>query len=93
MTVGPARLCVRRQIGMAVRKPTTTIQFAGSLSFSPPGSVNETLFTSLAQVRVVLAVWKDDYNDVRPRSALGNLTPTEYGDRGVLIGPATPVSF
>jgi putative transposase len=44
--------------------------------------LNETLFTSLAQARVVLAAWKDDYNMVRPHSALGNLTPAEYVDRG-----------
>ena len=43
--------------------------------------LNETLFTSLAQARVVLAAWKDDYNMVRPHSALGNLTPAEYNDR------------
>jgi putative transposase len=43
--------------------------------------LNETLFTSLAQARVVLATWKDDYNMVRPHSALGNLTPAEYVDR------------
>jgi putative transposase len=43
--------------------------------------LNETLFTSLAQVRAVLIGWKDDYNDVRPHSALGNLTPSEYADR------------
>jgi putative transposase len=43
--------------------------------------LNETLFTSLAQVRAVLIGWKDDYNDVRPHSALGNLTPNEYADR------------
>jgi putative transposase len=43
--------------------------------------LNETLFTSLAQVRALLTAWKEDYNDVRPHSALGNLTPTEYADR------------
>jgi putative transposase len=43
--------------------------------------LNETLFTSLAQVRAVLSAWKDDYNNVRPHSALANLTPTEYADR------------
>jgi putative transposase len=43
--------------------------------------LNETLFTSLAQVRAVLAAWKNDYNNVRPHSALGNLTPIEYADR------------
>jgi len=48
--------------------------------------LNETLFTSLVQVRAVLAAWKDDYNNVRPHSALGNLTPTEYADRSAL-GP------
>jgi putative transposase len=37
--------------------------------------LNETLFTSLAQVRAVLAEWKHDYNTVRPHSALGNLSP------------------
>ena len=33
--------------------------------------LNETLFTSLAQVRAVLAAWKDDYNNARPHSASG----------------------
>ena len=42
---------------------------------------NETLFTSLAQVRAVLAEWKHDYNTVRPHSALGNLSPAEYANR------------
>lgn len=44
--------------------------------------LNETLFTSLPQVRAVLTAWKDDYNNIRPHSALGNLTPTEYANRG-----------
>ncbi len=39
--------------------------------------LNETLFTSLAQVRAVLATWQRDYNEVRPHSALGGLTPAE----------------
>ena len=43
--------------------------------------LNETLFTSLTQVRAVLAAWKEDYNNVRPHSALGNLTPAEFADR------------
>jgi len=37
--------------------------------------LNETLFTSLAHVREALAAWKDDYNTVRPHSAIGNLAP------------------
>jgi|SRR6516165_2578928 putative transposase len=43
--------------------------------------LNETLFASLARVRAMLATWKNDYNNARPHSALGNFTPTEYADR------------
>ena len=40
--------------------------------------LNETLFSSLAQVREALEAWKDDYNTVRPHSGLGNLPPAVY---------------
>ena len=39
--------------------------------------LNETLFTSVAQARSVLADWKDDYNTIRPHSGLGGITPWE----------------
>ena len=40
--------------------------------------LNETLFRSLDHAREALALWKDDYNTVRPHSALGNLPPAIY---------------
>lgn len=40
--------------------------------------LNETLFTSLAHARAVLAAWRNDYNTVRPHSRLGNLPPALY---------------
>ena len=40
--------------------------------------LNETLFTSLAHAREALAIWKDDYNTVRPHSAIGNIPPAVY---------------
>jgi putative transposase len=40
--------------------------------------LNETLFTSLAHAREALAIWKDDYNTVRPHSAIGNVPPAEF---------------
>jgi len=43
--------------------------------------LNETLFTSLAQARRILAAWRDDYNRVRPYSSLGGATPAEYAAR------------
>jgi len=45
--------------------------------------LNETLFTSMAQARAVLAAWRQDYNTVRPHSKLGGRTPAEVaGQRG-----------
>jgi putative transposase len=45
--------------------------------------LNETVFTSLAHAREALAVWKQDYNMVRPHSALGNLPPAVYAELSV----------
>jgi putative transposase len=43
--------------------------------------LNETLFTTLAQARVALAEWREDYNTVRPHSKLGGLTPADIARR------------
>lgn len=40
--------------------------------------LNETIFTSQTQTRAVLNAWKDDYNRLRPHSALRNLPPEPY---------------
>ena len=42
--------------------------------------LNETLFTTLHQVRAELAQWRDDYNHHRPHSGLGWLTPSEFAN-------------
>lgn len=39
--------------------------------------LNEEIFDSLADARQKLAIWRYDYNNVRPHSSLGNLTPAE----------------
>jgi transposase InsO family protein len=31
--------------------------------------------------RATIAAWRDDYNSVRPHSALGNLTPLDFAER------------
>jgi putative transposase len=49
--------------------------------------LNETLFTSLPQARVVLAVWRRDYNEVRPHSALCGQTPAS-----IRLPPCSPAS-
>lgn len=48
--------------------------------------LNEMLFSSLGHAREVLAIWKVDYNTVRPHSGLGNLPPATYA---MLSAPIT----
>ena len=43
--------------------------------------LNPNAFSSLGDVRAATEAWRDDYNDVRPHSALGYLTPREFADR------------
>lgn len=40
--------------------------------------MNETLFSSLAHARAMLAKWRADYNVHRPHSGLGWQTPAEF---------------
>ena len=40
--------------------------------------LNEALFSSLGEARDLLAEWRDDYNRVRPHSALANKMPEEF---------------
>lgn len=47
--------------------------------------LNETLFSTLGEARTLLAAWRDDYNRVRPHSALANRTPEEFRDRHLAL--------
>lgn len=40
--------------------------------------LNETLFRSLPHARAVLEAWRRDYNETRPHSKLGWMTPRDY---------------
>jgi putative transposase len=46
--------------------------------------LNENWFADLAEARSRISAWRTDYNEVRPHSALGNRTPTEYATGGSL---------
>jgi len=35
-------------------------------------------FRNRAEAAVVIETWRQHYNDVRPHSSLGNLTPSEF---------------
>jgi putative transposase len=49
--------------------------------------LNETLFSSIRHARLVLAAWQQDYNDIRPHSALGGRTPAS-----IMLPPGSPAS-
>jgi putative transposase len=65
--------------------------------------LNETLFRSLPHARAVLEVWRRDYNEQRPHSKLGWMTPKDYasalsgetGDRAAQPGGSarTPLAM
>jgi putative transposase len=40
--------------------------------------LNVEVFADLDDARRKIRAWRKDYNDVRPHSALGNLSPKEY---------------
>lgn len=40
--------------------------------------LNEHVFRTIEEARVIIESWRDDYNQNRPHSSLGNLTPEEY---------------
>lgn len=52
--------------------------------------LNETLFTSMAQARAVIAAWVADYNTTRPHSALGYQTPAAHAANLKAMGLVSP---
>ena len=51
--------------------------------------LDETLFTSLRQARMVFSIWRLDYITVRPHSKLGGRAPAEFaGQRGLGHAPS-----
>ncbi len=49
--------------------------------------LNEHWFMSLPAARSIVEAWRDDYNAVRPHSALGNRTPEEFAQQSVRKTP------
>ena len=43
--------------------------------------LNMEVFDTLVQAKVILGAWRREYNEARPHSSLGYLTPTEYRER------------
>lgn len=61
--------------GMRCRTASSRVSTAGRFRDE---CLNETLFSTLTQARAAIDLWKEDYNQNRPHSALGNITPIEF---------------
>lgn len=48
--------------------------------------LNEHLFTNLLHARTVIETWRREYNEQRPKKALGGLTPVAYAKKLAEIG-------
>jgi hypothetical protein len=84
------RWCQERNVGWHYIAPGKPQQNAFAESFIGrlrDECLNETLFTSLPQARVVLATWQRDYNEVRPHSGLAGRTPAS-----IRLPPGSPAS-
>lgn len=54
--------------------------------------LNENWFVSLEEVRRTIEEWRIDYNENRPHSSLGGLTPKEFADQTTRID-STPSRY
>jgi len=53
--------------------------------------LNPSWFGNLFEARVKIGAWKEEYNEERPHSSLGNLTPREFARRvASLRSPTAP---
>jgi putative transposase len=50
--------------------------------------INPNIFRTIAEVRAAADAWRSDYNEVRPHSSLGYLTPSEFAARFEITQPS-----
>lgn len=43
--------------------------------------LNEQWFETLHQARVAAAIWRQDYNEVRPHGSLGRIPPAKFAEQ------------
>ena len=70
--------------------PLTVGSFIGRLRDE---CLNERHFGTLAEVRLLIEDWRQDYNTLRPHSWLGGMPPSLYADLRRQLGPALAEPF
>jgi transposase InsO family protein len=72
------------RVGWHYIQPSKPVQNAFIESFNSKlrdECLNQQVFISLAEAREIIAAWRHDYNQFRPHSSLGALTPKEFADQ------------
>ena len=59
-------------------KPTDNAYIEAFNARLPAECLNASWFLSMADARDRIETWRIDYNELRPHTALGNLTPKEF---------------
>ncbi len=81
LTSGAVLRWTMRRVAWHYIEPGKPVQNAFIESFNSKlrdECLNEYVFTSLAEARTIIEAWRHDYNNLRPHSSLGTLTPTEF---------------
>jgi len=76
-----AEWCASHGVNAAFIDPGSPWQQAWIESFSSrlrDGLLNPWVFDSLLEAKVIIEDWRNDYNQNRPHSAHGDLTPNEF---------------
>jgi putative transposase len=78
----------RRSVQLDFIRPGKPVENAFIESFNGrlrDECLNVHQFTSLAEAQIIIEAWRLDYNQRRPHSSLGHLTPNEFvGQRQVI---------
>jgi len=53
--------------------------------------LNSNWFLNLSDARNIIEKWRDEYNQERPHSSLGGLTPAEFAQKAVPAGIPAPI--
>ena len=84
---GIAVLMVAAAIGHAVLASLPIQSTVPDAKQASLDGISKTSFTAISLaigLLLIIAAWRTDYNEVRPHSSLGNLTPKEYSTTGGL---------
>ncbi len=85
--------CLEKKIELVHIEPGRPVQNAFVESFNGKlrdECLNASWFGNLFEARIKIGAWKEEYNEERPHSSLGNLTPREFARIGALRSPTAP---